>query len=603
MERNFYNDEFEQLIREKTDQYKMYPSENVWKGIHGSLHTRRRWFIGAMSFLIGGIILFAGKELILQGNRNTSLRKIAANTLSPAKSSEEKIEDKAEDKPEEKEKHLSAALSDFKTGSSRSQRNGGRTARTGDKFFAGENSFEEASTDAADDGSSAYEVTDVRQAFQSPANEQAGLQTGLPASLPANEQTGGLQPITQTGIAARSQNTSSTRSHGGGHNNTRNEDDNDADMRAKAKDIAAATGSSENALASGKTFEKKHNHAGAASAYLFSGIYSSFGPGINDDLSSDQVLAGLGLPHLPHATVHLLAFSINKKLTDRGLPLIPSAPAIDVVETGRNEENWLEEYAVNELIPTPKRINRLSLQLYLTPGLNYRNLSLGNNYNTKTNTQNLATTPAQNPNARPGDLFNQKPSPGFDAGAAILYRVNRILTLKAGMQFSYIRYNLTPAVNSFQPASNTGISTGFSYPGDSTNQNAPVHNPSGKATAGLTNQYYQLSAPVGLELRILGGERLQLNVAATIEPTYLFNTNSYVPSADNTGYIKNPSLFRRWNWNGTVEAFLSYKIGGLRWQLGPELRYQMLSTYNSQYPLHENFRQYGLKIGVSKTIW
>src|SRR5215831_17840800 len=64
MERDFYNEEFEDLIREKTDQYKMYPSEKVWKEIYGSLHTRkRRWVIG-MSALISGILIFAGKELL-----------------------------------------------------------------------------------------------------------------------------------------------------------------------------------------------------------------------------------------------------------------------------------------------------------------------------------------------------------------------------------------------------------------------------------------------------------------------------------------------------------------------------------------------------------
>jgi len=64
MERNFYSDEFEQLIREKTEQYKMYPSEKVWKGVYSSLHTKKRWFIAGMSLLVTGIILLAGRELL-----------------------------------------------------------------------------------------------------------------------------------------------------------------------------------------------------------------------------------------------------------------------------------------------------------------------------------------------------------------------------------------------------------------------------------------------------------------------------------------------------------------------------------------------------------
>ena len=63
-ESNFYSDDFEQLIRGKTEQYKMYPSENVWKGVHNSLHTKRKWFIGSMALLVTGILYFSGKELI-----------------------------------------------------------------------------------------------------------------------------------------------------------------------------------------------------------------------------------------------------------------------------------------------------------------------------------------------------------------------------------------------------------------------------------------------------------------------------------------------------------------------------------------------------------
>ncbi len=71
MERDFYNEEFEELIRQKTDQYKMYPSDSVWKGIYNSLHTRRRRFIAGMSVLITGILFLAGKELLAPGNHTT----------------------------------------------------------------------------------------------------------------------------------------------------------------------------------------------------------------------------------------------------------------------------------------------------------------------------------------------------------------------------------------------------------------------------------------------------------------------------------------------------------------------------------------------------
>src|SRR5882762_8839291 len=82
-ESNFYSDEFEQLLREKTEQYKMYPSEKVWKGIHGSLHTKRRWFISGMFLLVTGILFFAGREL-LSPSKPELARHSAVITHNPA---------------------------------------------------------------------------------------------------------------------------------------------------------------------------------------------------------------------------------------------------------------------------------------------------------------------------------------------------------------------------------------------------------------------------------------------------------------------------------------------------------------------------------------
>src|SRR6185437_9641136 len=76
-ESNFYSDDFEQLIRDKTEQYKMYPSENVWKGVHNSLHTKRKWFIGSMSVLVTGILFMAGRELIAPSVHPIAARKTA----------------------------------------------------------------------------------------------------------------------------------------------------------------------------------------------------------------------------------------------------------------------------------------------------------------------------------------------------------------------------------------------------------------------------------------------------------------------------------------------------------------------------------------------
>jgi hypothetical protein len=118
----------------------------------------------------------------------------------------------------------------------------------------------------------------------------------------------------------------------------------------------------------------------------------------------------------------------------------------------------------------------------------------------------------------------------------------------------------------------------------------------------LRNQYFEFALPIGLEYRLWGNDKIQLNVAGTIQPTYLLNRNTYLISTDFENYTREPSLVRRWNLNTSAEIFISYKTGGLKWQVGPQFRYQLLSSYINKYPIHEYLMEYGIKIGVAKTI-
>ena len=52
MEERYHNREFEQFIKKNADQYRMFPSEKVWNGIHNTLHTRRRWYGIGLAFLL-----------------------------------------------------------------------------------------------------------------------------------------------------------------------------------------------------------------------------------------------------------------------------------------------------------------------------------------------------------------------------------------------------------------------------------------------------------------------------------------------------------------------------------------------------------------------
>src|SRR6266487_7110850 len=64
MERKYYHENFESSLSEDADQFKMYPSKQVWHGIYNDVHPGRRWPSVAISFLF----IFT---LVIVGHLNT----------------------------------------------------------------------------------------------------------------------------------------------------------------------------------------------------------------------------------------------------------------------------------------------------------------------------------------------------------------------------------------------------------------------------------------------------------------------------------------------------------------------------------------------------
>jgi hypothetical protein len=74
---------------------------------------------------------------------------------------------------------------------------------------------------------------------------------------------------------------------------------------------------------------------------------------------------------------------------------------------------------------------------------------------------------------------------------------------------------------------------------------------------------------------------------------------AYLISSDYKNYTEVPWLTRKWNVATNLETFVSYSTGKMQWQVGPQVRYQLLSSFNSKYPVKENLFDFGLKVGVS----
>ncbi|MGH2553841.1 MAG: hypothetical protein ACRDEB_08990, partial [Chitinophagaceae bacterium] len=86
MEDNFNNRDFEQFVKQNADQYRMFPSEKVWKNIYHSMHIKRRWYgLGLIILLLSaGIVTWV--MLSHSFNDNGSLTEQSQNSLQKSQS-------------------------------------------------------------------------------------------------------------------------------------------------------------------------------------------------------------------------------------------------------------------------------------------------------------------------------------------------------------------------------------------------------------------------------------------------------------------------------------------------------------------------------------
>ncbi|MBA2328874.1 MAG: hypothetical protein H0V91_04575 [Flavisolibacter sp.] len=258
-------------------------------------------------------------------------------------------------------------------------------------------------------------------------------------------------------------------------------------------------------------------------------------------------------------------------------------PAVD------KEELPLSIESVTNLYAKGKR-NNLSLQFTFTPTVSYRKLS--------ENKDNLRSLPQNTTAYNINNAVTHKPDIGLEVGLALKYELTNKVNLKGGLQFNMSRYDIkafsTPAEVAMIALSNRNTNTVAIH-----NSVTNIRNFNGTDPDWFQNLYYQLSAPVGLDVFLINAGNARFGIGGTFQPTYIMSDRAYLLSSDYKNYALVPWLTRRWNMNTSFETFVNYSTGKLQWQVGPQVRYQMLSSFASKYPVKENLFDFGLKVGVS----
>jgi hypothetical protein len=320
------------------------------------------------------------------------------------------------------------------------------------------------------------------------------------------------------------------------------------------------------------------------------------------------------LPEMPtqenmETTIGTAFYTTNKEATDEVETSIEAATIVSTNDSENKIKNTsllpaLIQQQVNNSFElaasaTTKQKNRkYSVQFYATPSASFRVLS---DQKVKELIQPSLIAIPINTQSVQTPTFNQavrhRPDIGLELGLTLNYPVTKKLVFKTGLQLNIRQYQ----IDTYETGANTAtlalvnggriqtVSVMSSY-----------NNNVGFRSAHLNNKVYQIAMPIGLDYQLMKFKKFGIHTQATIQPTYNINKNVYLLSTDYANYAAGNDYVRKWNINTSVGIQFSYQKGNTIWQLGPQIRYQTLPTYNNPYPIKENLIDYGFRIGWSK---
>ncbi len=260
-----------------------------------------------------------------------------------------------------------------------------------------------------------------------------------------------------------------------------------------------------------------------------------------------------------------------------------------------NENLLLTPLTIESVLNTYSRIkrkNKLLFQVFFTPTVSYRKLTENKSF--------LQSAPANLPPSYSAlyninNVVTHKPDMGLELGVNAKYPITKSINAKAGLQFNMTRYEIK-AFNNPTEIATIALNTGRRI--ESLNTVSNYRNFNGGKADWLKNFYFQVSLPVGAEINLIQDEKIAFGIGSTIQPTYVLGDRAYLISSDYKNYSEVPWLIRRWNVNTSIETYVAYSTGKLNWQVGPQVRYQILSSFVDKYPVKENLFDFGLKVGI-----
>jgi hypothetical protein len=259
------------------------------------------------------------------------------------------------------------------------------------------------------------------------------------------------------------------------------------------------------------------------------------------------------------------------------------------------DKAWIEDFVLHHHVKRSKWRSNLSLQYHISPSVGYRILYKNSDFKP---TNGLLLRSVDN-----SMVLNQQAALNTEAGASVILQLRKNIRLKAGIQLNYNNY-ITHAHELSHPVQ-TSVLLNDLHNGNlmSSAYTSTYGNILGSNFSRLNNRTIQLSLPIGFDYKILGNDRLKWYFGASVQPSFVSSGNAYLVSSDYKYFVDDPSMIRKWNINTGVETFASIKINDLfHFNIGPQFRYQLLSTYSKEYTFSEKLYNVGLKFGMTKNL-
>ena len=263
----------------------------------------------------------------------------------------------------------------------------------------------------------------------------------------------------------------------------------------------------------------------------------------------------------------------------------------------KNSTTLIDEKIISEINAAKHQAHKRklkengSMNYYFTPSFGYRNISNNQNNIKAISTSNAfaASTNAANTMQQMKDVV----ALNLEAGVAFQYKLSKNIRLKTGLQANYTNY-ISKVTELYHPTQTT-----LAVTGQQNNVRGSSYN-TREGNTNLNKTNWQVSLPIGMDIKIAGNDKLNWYIGATAQPTYVLSDNSFVLSTDARYYIYENGLLNKFNLNTSVETFISFKpSANVTLQVGPQFRYQIFSSYKKAYNYSEKLYNVGVKVGLT----